>query len=185
MVFEHLASSSAKTIPTLQLLVKIEMNDMLQGVAVSSFDQQLPKLLSEAPSYGVIKQDQSYFDRIKTYRDWDAYELSHKQMVVDNTNPGSPLQAAASLSQTYSLAWIEAFTSFIDETYMELTREIFSAARGWSLITRLASHILIEVAAPQNGVKQNFVTRRNDIIAQQIFWAVIHSHDIMARYKDK
>jgi hypothetical protein len=180
MVFEHLASSSAKTIPTLQLLVKIEMNDMLQGVAVSSFDQQLPKLLSEAPSYGVIKQDQSYFDRIKTYRDWDAYELSHKQMVVDNTNPGSPLQAAASLSQTYSLAWIEAI-SFIDETYMELTRAIFSAARGWSLITRLASRILIEVAAPQNGVKQNFVTGRNYIIAQQIFWAVIRSHDIMAR----
>jgi hypothetical protein len=115
MVFEHLASASAKTIPTLQLLVKIEMKDMSQGVAVSSFDQQLPKLLSEAPTYGVIKHDESYFDRIKSYRDWEephtgfrdrlkqdlnAYELSHKQMVADNTKPGSPLQAAASLSRT-------------------------------------------------------------------------------------
>jgi hypothetical protein len=68
---------------------------------------------------------------------------------------------------------------------MELTRAKFSASRGWSLITRLVSRILIEVAAPRNGVKQNFVTGRNDIIAQQIFWAVIRSHDIMARYKDK
>jgi hypothetical protein len=59
MVFERLASSSAKTIPTLQLLVKIEMKDMSQGVAVSSFDQQLPKLLSDAPSYSVIKPDES------------------------------------------------------------------------------------------------------------------------------
>jgi peptidoglycan hydrolase CwlO-like protein len=49
----------------------------------------------------------------------------------------------------------------------------------------LASRILLEVAAPRNGVKQNFVTGRNDIIAQQIFWAVICSHDIMARFKDK
>jgi hypothetical protein len=42
---------------------------------------------------------------------------------------------------------------------------------------------LIEVAAPRNGVKHNFVTGRNDIIVKQIFWAVIRSHDIMARYK--
>jgi hypothetical protein len=81
--------------------------------------------------------------------------------------------------------WIEAFLFFIDKTYMDLTRAKFSSDRGWSLITLLASLILIEVAAPQNGVKQNFVAGRNDIIAQQIFWAVIHSYDIMARYKDK
>jgi uncharacterized protein YneF (UPF0154 family) len=43
----------------------------------------------------------------------------------------------------------------------------------------------LEVAAPRNGVKQNFVTGRNDIIAQQIFWAVIWSHYIMAQFKDK
>jgi FMN-dependent NADH-azoreductase len=29
-----------------------------------------------------------------------------------------------------------------------------------------------------------FVTGENDLIAKQIFWAVIRSHDIMARYKD-
>jgi hypothetical protein len=139
-VFEHLASSSAKTIPTLQLLYKIEMKDMSQGVAVSSFDQQLPKLLCEAQTYGVIKHDESYFDKIKSYKDWEephtgfhdwlkedlnAYKLSHTQMVVDNMKPGSPLQTAASLSQTYSLAWIEAFLAFIDKTYMELTRAKF------------------------------------------------------------
>jgi hypothetical protein len=83
-----------------------------------------------------------------------------------------------------ALAWIEAFLNFIDDTYAELTRAKFSSARGWSLITRLASRILIEVAAPRNGVKQNFITGRNDIIAKQSFWAVIRSQDIMARYKN-
>jgi hypothetical protein len=60
---------------------------------------------------------------------------------------------------------------------------MFSSMRGWNLITRLGSRILIEVAGPRNGIKQNFITGRNDIIAKQIFWAVIRSQDVMARYK--
>jgi hypothetical protein len=51
------------------------------------------------------------------------------------------------------------------------------------LITRLGARILIEVAGPRNGVKHNFITGRNDIIVKQIFWAVIRTQDIMARYK--
>jgi hypothetical protein len=106
-------------------------------------------------------------------------------MVADNTKPSLPLQAAASLSHTYSMLWIEALIAFIDETYSELTRAKFSEKQGWSLIIRLSSRILIEVAAPRSGVKQNFITGRIDVISKQIFWAVIRSHDIMARYKDK
>jgi hypothetical protein len=40
------------------------------------------------------------------------------------------------------------------------------------------------VAGPRNGVHQNFIIGRNDVIAKQIFWAVIRSQDIMARYKN-
>jgi hypothetical protein len=64
-------------------------------------------------------------------------------MVTDNTAPSSALQAAASLSRTYALAWIAAFIAFIDETYAELTKAKFSSAQGWSLITQLASRILV------------------------------------------
>jgi outer membrane murein-binding lipoprotein Lpp len=44
---------------------------------------------------------------------------------------------------------------------------------------------LFEISAPRNGIKHSFVTGRNDMIAQQIFWAVIRSQDIMSRFKDK
>jgi hypothetical protein len=187
MVFEHLSSLSAKTITTLQQLIKIDMKDMSQGVA-------------EAAGYTVVKTDESFFDKVKTYREWEephtgyrdrlkndltSFDLAHKQLVVDNTDPGSALQGAASMPRTYSVSWIEAFIVFIDETYSELTRAKFSSARGWSLITRLAFRILFEVSAPRNGFKQTFITGRHDIIAKQIFWAVIRSQDIMAAYKDK
>jgi hypothetical protein len=199
MVFEQLYSSTAKTVPTLQQLAKIDMKDLSQGVDVSAFDHQVPKLLSEFTGYVAVNKDESYFNQVKTHKEWgepqtgfrdrlkvnlETFELAHIQLVTDNTRPSSPLQAAASLSRTYALSWIGAFVTFIDDTYAELTRAKFSSARGWSLITRLATRILIEVAGPRNGVKHNFVTGRNDVIVKQIFWDVIRSQDIMARYKN-
>jgi hypothetical protein len=50
MVFEQLHSATAKTIPTLQQLAKIEMKDLSQGVAVSSFNHQIPNLLCDCTS---------------------------------------------------------------------------------------------------------------------------------------
>jgi hypothetical protein len=124
MVFEQLHSAMAKTIPTLQQLAKIEMKDLSQGVAVSSFDHQVPKLLYDCTGYVVVKTDESYFNQVKTFKDWDepqtgfcdrvkidlgTFESAHANLVTDNTQPSSPLQAAATLSRTCALAWIEAF----------------------------------------------------------------------------
>jgi hypothetical protein len=117
--------------------------------------------------YTAVDTDVSYFDKIKSYKEWDlpstgfqdqlkydlnAFELAHKQTVLNNTIASSPLQTTASLSRTYSLSWIGEFICFIDDTYKELTQAKFSSAQGWSLITRLASRILFEVSAPRNGV---------------------------------
>jgi hypothetical protein len=199
MVFEQLYSSTEKTIPILQQLAKLDMKDLSQGVAVSSFNHQVPKLLTEFTGYVSVNKDESYFNQMKAHKEWAepqtgfrdrlklnflTFEAGHIQLLTNNTKPSSALQAAASLSRTYALAWIEAFINFIDDTYDELTRAKFSSARGWSLITRLATRILIDVAGPRNGVKHNFITGRNDIIGKQIFWAIIRSQDIMARYKN-
>jgi hypothetical protein len=62
MVVEHLYSSAEKTVPALQHLKKIDMTDISQGVAVSSFDQLIPKLLCDGTNYGVVQTDESYFD---------------------------------------------------------------------------------------------------------------------------
>jgi hypothetical protein len=121
MVFEQVNSGAAKTLPTLQLLWKIDMTDLSQGVAVSSLDYRIPKLLSYNVGYTAVDTDVSSFDKIKTYKEWylpstglrdqlkkdlNAFELSHKQMILNNTIPSSPLQTTASLSRTYSLPWI-------------------------------------------------------------------------------
>jgi hypothetical protein len=126
------------------------MKDLSQGVTASSFDRQIPKLLYDCTGYMVVKTDESYFNQVKTYKDWEepqtcsrdhikvdleSYEQAHTNMVTGNTTPSSPLQTAASLSGAYALAWFAAFIAFIDKTYAELTKAKFSSARGWSLIT--------------------------------------------------
>jgi hypothetical protein len=40
------------------------------------------------------------------------------------------------------------------------------------------------VAGPRNGVRQNFITVHNNVIAKQIFWAVIRLQNVMAWYKN-
>jgi hypothetical protein len=71
MVFEQLSSATAKTIPTRQQLAKIDMKDLSQGVAVSSFDHQVPKLLYDCTGYVVVGKDESHFNQVKTFKDWD------------------------------------------------------------------------------------------------------------------
>jgi hypothetical protein len=115
MVFEHLHSGTDKTVPTLQQLIKIDMTDMSQGVAVSSFDQRLPKLLCDATNYHVVKTDESHFNKVKSFKEWDepetgyrdrlkydleSFELDHKQLVLNSTVPSTALHATASLSRT-------------------------------------------------------------------------------------
>jgi hypothetical protein len=126
MVFEHLASSLAKTILMLQQLVKIEMKDMSQGIAVSSFDHRLPSLLIDETGYKY--PDESHFNKVKNYKEWEepytgfrdrlkhdliAFNLTHQDIVLNNTQPSSPLQASASLSRTDTASWISAFLAFI------------------------------------------------------------------------
>jgi hypothetical protein len=70
MVFEHLASSTAKTISTLQQLVKIDMKDMSQGIAVSSFDHRYPSLLVNESGYNVVQAGESHF-KVKSFKEWE------------------------------------------------------------------------------------------------------------------
>jgi hypothetical protein len=69
MVFEQVHSGTAKTLPTLQLLRKIDTTDLLQGVAVSSFDYRIPKLLLDNVGYTAVDTDVSYFDKVKSYKE--------------------------------------------------------------------------------------------------------------------
>jgi hypothetical protein len=203
IVFEHVhmkLSNDQGSTTRLQGLKKLNMTNLNQGMAFTSFDHRAPRYFTDNLVLSRTKTDDSFFDKIKTYREWNKpsfgfrdrfkmelalYAQEHKQAVSDHPlcSPGSALYNVASTSRTLAIAWIESFFLFIDDTYDELTVARFSSSKGWSLITRLALCILEDVSTPRNGVVNAFEIGDNSLICKRIFWAVIRSHDIMERYK--
>jgi hypothetical protein len=167
-----------------------------QGLAVSSFENRVPKFFSRTNTYRVIKDDSSYFDAIPTYADWDekdngwrdkleeelvSFQTSMEDGISLQFGPVTPSYHLASLSVTRSVGWLRGLKDFINEYYKELTRGKFGSKKAWHVTTRLAKRLLIEVAAPRVGVVKALHAGDLTQIARTIFWASLRALDIMER----
>ena len=68
-IFEHfyaLIFGKDSAFSNLHNLARIKLETDIEGIAVSSFEQQIPKLFSKA-SFKIIRNDASYFDTIPTH----------------------------------------------------------------------------------------------------------------------
>jgi hypothetical protein len=82
-----------------------------------------------------------------------------------------------------SVSWLEGFIVFLDDYPWDLSKAKFGTKKAWHVATRLGIRILEEVAYPRNGVSNSFEAGNNPQMCDHILWAVLRSHDIMARYK--
>jgi hypothetical protein len=188
IVMEHIYYSvtAEDTLKRLESIYKLKLVTIAQGLAVSSFENKVPKFFSKASAYKVIKDDSSYFDAIPSFADWDEKDngwrdkleeelVSLQSSMEDNIalqfGAGTPAYNLASLSVTRSLGWIRGLEDFMDEYYKELTKGKFGTKKAWHLTTRLAKRLLVEVAAPRVGVVKALHASDLTQIAQTIFWA--------------
>jgi hypothetical protein len=200
MVFEHVfhAIEGIDTIATMEKLYKIKVLCIADSVAMTSFDAKTPKYFSRLQGHRVLKLDASYFDTITSHADWAdvatgfkmrlqealaEFQESHTCFIDQAVEPGSKAHALAHSALTESVAWIIGFIQFIDEYYRELAKAKFGPTKAWHVTTRLAKRILEEVGTPRYGVQGAFQVGDSTQICQQIFWAVLKSHDVMASYK--
>jgi hypothetical protein len=200
MVFEHIhnALEGIDTIATMEKLYKIKVSCIADSVAMTSFDAKAPKFFCKVQGHKVIKGDTSYFDRIPTHAEWsDAgsgfkmrlqetlaeFQEAHSTFIDQAVEIGSRPHTLAHAALTESGAWIIGFTQFIDEYYRELSKAKFGSAKAWHVTTRLAKRILDEIGTQRYGVQNAFAVGDSRQICQQIVWAVLKSHDVMAEYK--
>jgi hypothetical protein len=200
MVFEHVfhAIEGIDTIATMERLYKIKVSCIANSVAMTSFDAKTPKYFLRLQGHRVLKLDASYFDTIMSHSDWAdvatgfkmrlqealaKFQESHSCFIDQAVELGSKSHALAHSALTESVAWIIGFIQFIDEYYRELSKAKFGPAKAWHVTTRLAKRILDEVGTPRYGVQGAFRVGDSVQICQQIFWAVLKSHDVMASYK--
>lgn len=207
LVFEHVyhqAFSDEGSLKDLNVLYKIKIDNITQGLAISSFDNPMPKFLSISTNTltkkpKIKKVDSSHFDNIDNYEDWDLpimgfraklkehleeFEESHIRMIQELLSVEDPAYRVATMSVQTSVGWIHNFISYLDETYMDTSRlQSFTSARAWQLVTQIGRRILTDVASPRNGIKKLFRIGDNAHIAQAMIWPMIQAHEVMARFK--
>ncbi len=200
MVFEHIyhAIEGIDTIATMEKLYKIKVLCIADSVAMTSFDAKTPKYFSRSQGHRVLKLDASYFDTIVSHAEWSdvgtgfkmrlqealaEFQESHASFIDQGVEIGSKVHVLAHGALTESCAWIIGFIQFIDEYYRELSKAKFGPMKAWHVTTRLAKRILDEVGTPRYGVQGSFQVGDSTQICQQIFWAVLKSHDVMTSYK--
>ena len=87
------------------------------------------------------------------------------------------------MALTESVSWLEGFVVLMDNNHRNLMKACFGSKKAWHVTTRLARQMLLELAIPRDGVQNLFKAGDNTQVCQRIFWAVLKSHDVMARYK--
>jgi hypothetical protein len=200
VVFEHVHAQifGTDSIKTSQSLIKLRVKTMADSLAMTSFEQKVPRFFKKSMMHKVIKDDASHFDTIVSNEEWDAagsgfraqlkeelltFRAAHLELIESVLERDSIAYAVATMALTESLAWVEGFIVFLDEYQRDLSRAQFGVKKAWNVSTRLGRRILEEIAQPRNGVLNSFEAGNSTQVCQKVFWAVIRSHDIMARYK--
>jgi hypothetical protein len=201
MVFERIFYNmdNTDTLARLQQCYKIKVSTISDGVAITSFDSKIPKFFSRSHGHKVVKTDGSFLDAIASYQEWDdpgtGYRLRLQEELANFEDihgtyleeyfayePGQGY-AISRLALTESMGWIEGFITFMDTYYRELTKAKFGSAKAWHVTTRLAKRVLDEVGTTRQSAQGGFEAGNAVKICQNIVWAVLKAHDVMAEYK--
>ena len=193
-VFEHLYAlifGKESALTNLHSLARIRLQTDIEGIAVSSFEQQIPKLFTKS-AFKVIRNDGSYFDTIPNYSDWsltdDGYRDTvlealqqfkddHATLIDQELDISSPLHTVAFTSLQSSISWIEEFLRYMDTTYKEYTESKFNPKKAWHITTRLAKTLLTTIGEPRSGVVRAFKTKKPKSMQRLIFYATVQSLD--------
>jgi hypothetical protein len=142
IVFEriHHSMSNVSTLSVMQQLVKIKVQSIADGSAITSFDQRIPKFFSKSSGHKVIKEAASFLDLVPLWNDWDdaqkgfclqleeeliAFEEAHSEEIEFLQEYSMKAYTVAKLALTASVAWIHGFISFFDTYYRELNKAKF------------------------------------------------------------
>jgi hypothetical protein len=201
MVFERVFCNmdNTDTLARLQQCYKIKVATITDGAAITSFDSKIPKFFSRSHGHKVVKTDGSFLDAIASYQEWDDPGTGHRLCLQEELANfedihGTHLEecfayeagqgyAISRLALTESMGWIEGLITFIDTYCRELTKAKFGSAKAWHVTARLAKRVLDDVGTTRQSAQGGFKAGNAVKICQNIVWAVLEAHDVMAECK--
>ena len=82
----HQVNPTKVTLDSLESIRKLEIPTPNHVIMIQSFDAHLPKFLCKNKSHHVTKSDESMFDNIKTYSEWDEPNYGYCQRLTEEAN---------------------------------------------------------------------------------------------------
>jgi len=152
----HQVNPSKTTLDFLQAIHKLEIPTANHAVTIQSFDNCLPKFFCKTKDHKVAKVDDSMFDNIKSFTEWDdpnyGYrtrlneEVDNAEKTIENAIKGDRKlsdqgKAICINALSISCSFIELLIRYIDSTYRELRRSKYTEKRAWHLVTALCCRI--------------------------------------------
>lgn len=179
-------------------IYKLKINTLNQGLAMTSYERSVPKALSTG-TLKVVRNDDSYFDRLKLWDDYDHpetgfrdvlksalddFSASHREQMEEHLVPGSSAYTLASLSATASVSICGSIFQFLDDYVRQLTKSKFSFKKAFHVVTRLVRRIFIEIFSPRLGILKSFKAGDMSQISASILYSTLRSLNIAMTFKN-
>jgi hypothetical protein len=193
-VMDHIQSSIAgeACLPKVEKLYKLKLSTIGEALAMTSFENKVPQYLSTGSHHKVVRMDESNFNCISNWSDWDEaesgfrakldeeliiFKTSYQERIEEVYEADTRAYNLAVLSLTESISFIKGFMKFIGDYMKHLTQAKFGAKKAFHVTTRLAKGMWIALAEPRNGVMKMFKAGNLPQIGSTIFWANLCSLD--------
>gem|GEM_PF-3623629 len=202
VVMEHInqnVNPSKPTLDHLQNLHKLEIPTTNHSLAITALEFKVPKFFCKSKEYSVVKKNQSMFDKISSWSDWDRPVYGYKaklleeltyvrrtfaQMIEEDSK--LTIEGAALVTNLLSttVAFIQNFVRFIDEVYHELLASSFTDSAAWALATALGVSVSKDVAFPREGILNMLQMTNPTQCSTLIFHTCLKCHVVMKAYDD-
>ena len=181
---------------------KIQLTDMSQASAVTSFETELPKFFLKSTTikvFDIVDKSDSYFSGIQSWDDWDLpyegmraklvkgtqrFRESHQRTLQEGISNKSPFLPLAKIALVDSCEWTYSLIQFIDQTYRDYEHAKFDKSRAWHITTRLATKLITKVYEPRIGINNRLSLGNTCEMGKVIFWASIKSLEIMTNIRE-
>ena len=160
------------TVGTLAQGQKIGLNTLYGVHVTSSFDHVIPPLFGDSSTATLVKVGQSYWNKIKTQKEWSdttsgfkaviektllsvSHSISQNIQFFFGEAEFDEARAVCSYALNTSVQAIRDFILFVDTFYGKLAEASFPDAMAWYLTTRIGYSILRAWSQPRLGVNQS------------------------------
>jgi hypothetical protein len=180
---------------SMETLCKIKLTTVSEGLAILSFERDIPKFFSVA-GHQVVKSNESYWSKIANWAEWDLPEMgfwvvltaellsfkeSHLEAIEMEFDPGTRMHNICLLSLTQTVSFISRMLTHFETFQKEFVLTKFGVAKAFHVNTRVMNRFWKAMHKPRSGVAKVLRTGDTRQIAQKTFCATLQSLDVMLR----